>query len=241
MMEFIDIHSHILPGVDDGARNMEETLKMAEIAYKEGIRTIFATSHYRPGRFACPKEKLRAKLSKTQEEISRFFPELKLVQGNEIYYGMEALEAIQEKRICTLAGSRYILVEFSVSSEFGFVRDGLYKIILEGYRPVLAHVERYHAVCKKLDQIAELLELGVGIQVNADSITGESGYQLKQISRKLLKRDYVHFVATDAHSSRSRTPRMQACASYLTRKYGEDYTKALMFQNPLKIIWNEEL
>lgn len=240
-MGFIDMHSHILPQVDDGSRNMEQTISMLKIAYEEGIRTIVATSHYYPGRFEEPAKVLIERLKEVKECIADTLPDMELFLGSEIYYSHDSIRLLKEGVIPAIADTGYILVEFSPFAEYRYLKSGVQDFILEGYIPILAHAERYKNVVKDLDRVMELIDTGVCIQVNAMSITGEMGRNYQRIAKKLLKNQCVHIIATDAHSERSRAPRMKKCYEYAAKKYGIDYAEELFLYNQKKILKNQYL
>lgn len=240
-MEFIDLHSHILPEVDDGSDSMEQTVNMLKIAYEEGIRVMVATSHYYPGRFEEPISVLNNKLIQIQDRIADLLPDLELLLGCEIYYNHESIGLLKEGVIPTIADTRYILVEFSPLTEYRYLKNGLSDFILEGYIPILAHVERYENVVKDMGRVMELIDIGVCIQVNAMSITGEMGKGYQAITKKLLKYQYVHIIATDAHSERTRAPRLHKCYRLVCTKYGRDYANDMFLHNQLKILKNHYL
>lgn len=240
-MGFIDMHSHILPDIDDGARSMEQTISMLKIAYEEGIRTMVATSHYYPGRYEEPAEVLRSRLREVQNITADILPDMELSLGCEIYYSHESIRLLKEGIIPTIGDTGYVLVEFSPLAEFRYLKSGLQDFILEGYTPIIAHVERYENVVKDMNRVLELIDMGVVIQVNAMSITGEMGRTYQGITKKLLKNQYVHIVATDTHSERSRAPRMKKCYELVSKKYGKEYAGELFMDNQLKILSDQYL
>ena len=238
MKYFIDIHCHCLPQVDDGAKNIDETLAMMKIAYSEGIRTIIATPHFKGRGRGIDPESLEELVDFVNVLLLQENIGIKVYRGNELFYNSEVSETLGEGRLSTLAGSGYVLVEFYPNEEFRNIKAGLYDLLSSGYVPVLAHVERYLNI-NKLQEVEELIELGAYIQVNAATILGEMGRSAKSFVKKLLKKRYVHFVASDAHSPRSRAPRLMMCAKYLEKKYGSEYVEELFYYNPMRIIENE--
>ncbi|MCM1386250.1 MAG: hypothetical protein NC231_02895 [Bacillus sp. (in: Bacteria)] len=237
---YIDIHSHILYGIDDGAKDMETSKKMLGLAAADGITAIILTPHNKPGHHDTSQqaaervEKLRAWLTKENIDI-------KLYIGNELYYRSELVWEIEDARAYTLAGSRYVLVEFSPLDDYDYIRNGLNAILMGGYYPVLAHAERYQNLCAKKGGIADLVEMGCYIQVNAGSIMGKFGFGAKQFTKKLLKHRQVHFVATDAHDTGNRAPYLADCADYVGRRYGEDYSRQLFYDNPERVLQDKEI
>lgn len=241
MKTYIDIHSHILPGVDDGAKNIEESMKMLRMAANDGIADIILTPHNKSKRHSAHffrtaeyAEILRIRLA--QENIN-----IKLYVGNEAYYRSGLVWEIEEGRAYTLAGSRYILIEFNPLDNYDYIRNSINEVLMGGYYPVLAHVERYRNVCSKKNAVTELIEMGCLIQVNAGSIMGKFGFGTKQFSRKLLKQRQVHFVATDAHDTKRRTPYLSDCAEYISSEYSESYSRKLFHDNPGCILQDKEI
>lgn len=239
MEGFIDIHSHLLPGVDDGSESMEQTIRILKLAYEEGIRAIIATPHWKDGRNMHSIKELEERLTKVKEEVREILPDFSLYLGSEIYYSHESMKYLQEHRTPTLAGTKYVLVEFSPISDYRYIKNALQEIIMEGYYPVIAHIERYEALGKKLDLVEEVIEMGAYCQINAMSILGESGRVYQNITKKLLKNNLVHMIATDAHSDKGRAPRLKKCYSYVAKKYGIEYAMELMVENQVKLLENQ--
>ncbi|MCU6745660.1 protein-tyrosine-phosphatase [Suilimivivens aceti] len=238
-MKYMDIHSHLLPGIDDGARDFKISMEMFRIAEKNGIGAMILTPHYKPMHHNASPATIRRLISEIEEKLKEEKIEIQLYPGNEIYYHSEAVSQALEGRLCTMAGSSYVLVEFNPMDEFEYIRNGLYQFLAEGFRPVLAHVERYRCMTGKADRAEELTGMGAYIQVNAGSIMGCYGLQIKMFTRGLLKRKAVHFVATDAHDTKNRAPELSECARFLVKKFGEDYTRELLYENPMKLVQNE--
>ncbi len=239
MNPYIDIHSHILPQIDDGAENFDISMKMLRTAYADGIKTMIVTPHYKPGRHNASPEKIRFLIEKLRQEAEKEGMEVKLYPGNEFYYHDGMFQELDEDRACTMAGSSYVLIEFGPMERFEYIRNGLYEALAHGWRPILAHAERYSAISGKTENVEELVSLGSCIQVNAGSILGKTGMGAKQFTKKLLKERLVHFVATDAHDAVKREPVLSSCGKYVGRKYGEAYAQSLFHDNPVHIIKNE--
>lgn len=236
MENFIDIHSHILPRVDDGSANSEMSMKMLRIAADEGIRQIILTPHNKPGRRQADLSRIAAKTEELRDRLLTENLDIKLYIGSELYYRSSLFEEIESGLAGTLAGSHYVLVEFGPLDDFDYIRGGIYTMLMNGYHPVLAHVERYRNVCAKVERINELVEMGCYIQVNAGSIMGKFGIGTRQFTKKLLRQHLVHFVATDAHDLEKRAPRLADCADYIRKKFGKDYQQRLLYDNPMCIL-----
>lgn len=239
MKGFVDIHSHILPGVDDGADSIEEAVELVKMAYKEGTRYMVATPHYRRGRFGRPVSELEKKLQELKLILKQKGIQVKVVLGNEVYYFSGIVEKLDSKRIQTLGDTNYVLVEFPPMEEYRTINNGLNHIIQGGYRPILAHAERCVCLTDNLEYVRELVEMGIYIQVNASSLTNILGIKKKTFIKKLLKENLVHLIATDTHDIKVRTSGLKKCAEYLKKKYGKEYVQTLMIENPKKILENQ--
>lgn len=239
MKGYFDMHCHVLPGIDDGADNSEEMMKMIKIAYEEGIRTIFATPHFHPRRGHADVETVLKKFAEAYRTIKQIYPDMELYEGNEIYFSQDVVQMLKAGRLLTLANSDYVLVEFSTMAETVYIRDAVNALLLAGFFPVIAHVERYDNLIENMDLIGQLVSSGTYIQVNAGSVIGESGGKIKRIIRKLIKEEMVHFIGTDAHSSERRAPHMAKCARYLFKKFGDETAERLLYDNPIQVVQNK--
>lgn len=233
---FTDIHCHIIPGVDDGAQNMEEAQAMIQYAYETGTRTIICTPHYGTGRAKASKGTIAVQFLELQEWVKANYPEVKLCIGQELSYKQGLEENIKKASAFTMAGSRYVLVEFQPEDEYTRIRNGLLAVQMGGYLPILAHAERCDRLAANVDYIEELVNMGVYIQVNAKSITGENGWQCKSCVKKLLKRELIHFVASDGHDTKKRPPSIQKAMAMIEKRYGKAYAARLGMSNPSNIV-----
>lgn len=235
-MELTDIHCHILPGVDDGSHSESQSHRMLDLAWKNGISTIIATPHYMPEGRHPSVDKLRSLVDELQEYADQQYYDMTIYEGNEIYYHEEVPELLEQGKILTLAGSSYVLVEFSPADDARYIRNALADIQSAGYDPIIAHVERYMSLCKKpYDRIRELRDMGVLIQVNANSIEGKMGPMSKNVTRDLLKKQWVDFVATDAHSDHGRSHAIEDCVKLLQKKYPAEYVEDILGGNARRL------
>ncbi|WP_022768569.1 CpsB/CapC family capsule biosynthesis tyrosine phosphatase [Butyrivibrio sp. NC2007] len=235
----IDIHCHILPGVDDGSPDMETSLEMLRIADKNGITHLILTPHHKPMHHNVSPEHNVVYRKKLQEAAKEAGIKAKLFSGNEIYYSDETMEELIEGKICSLAGSDYVLVEFHPTNPYKAIQNAISRVQAAGFIPIIAHVERYSDIVSHPSRVKDLIEMGSFIQVNASSIMGKYGFGISHFTKKLLKEELVHFVASDAHDTGRRAPNLLDCRNYVERKYGEDYGKKLFFTNPANVIRNE--
>lgn len=236
---FIDIHSHILPGLDDGARSIEQSLEMLQIAYEEGIDLIIATPHNMPGKGQPSLEVVQSRAEKLQEIAEKEGIPISIVIGTEHYFREEVLEALEDEEGITMNGSGYVLLEFEPMVEKTYFRNTLRDVLGTGHQPIVAHVERYANVMKDKSMLNDLKKMGVLLQVNAASVIGDNGRLAKKDVKWMLKQGLVDFVATDAHSHGRRAPYMQKCARYLYKKYDEQYVNELLYGNAQKYLLND--
>ena len=235
----IDIHCHIMPGVDDGSPDMATSLEMLRIADKNGITHLILTPHHKPMHHNVSPEHNVAYRKKLQEAAANAGIKAKLFSGNEIYYSDETMEELEAGKICSLAGSDYVLVEFHPTNPYKAIQNAANRVQAAGFIPIIAHVERYSDIVSHPARVSDLIEMGCFIQVNASSVMGKYGFGISHFTKKLLKENMVHFVASDAHDTGRRAPHLLDCRNYIERKFGEDYGKKLFFTNPANVIRNE--
>ena len=227
MFEMADIHCHMLGGVDDGAKNHTEMYEMMDMAYADGIRHICFTPHFKIYHFKSASgierynQAIAISFDAAVEYAREKYPDLKLYLGNDF-------KNINE-------GS-YFLVEFQPEISVYDMRNAIRNILRKGYRPVIAHVERYAELYKKPDFVRELREYGALFQVNASSVAKIRFGKTASFIKFLLKRSYVDVIATDAHSTEVYTPIMSEAAKKIARSYGDEVAKKVCLTNPLAII-----
>jgi protein-tyrosine phosphatase len=233
-MEIIDIHTHMLFGVDDGAADMETSLALLDKAYKEGTRRIFFTPHSIDGRFNF--EGANRSLEKLVTAARERYPELKFSGGCELYYSESAVDGLLQGKVPTLADSKYVLVEFHPTVCYFDLKNAIQKLTVSGFIPIIAHAERYG--CLRKESTEHLVELGAYIQLNARSVLGKSGLEPKQFCKKLLKSGLVHFIASDAHDLKRRSSGLSDCVKHIEKKYSQKYAERIFYKNPMKILNN---
>ena len=235
-MGYIDIHSHILPGMDDGSRSMGQTMRMLETAVNEGIAIMIATPHNMPGKGCPPGSVVRRKAAELRRTVEQEGIPIEIIPGTEYYYREEVPDLLDSGDAVTLGDSHCVLVEFEPLAERNYIRNALRNILGLGYTPVIAHAERYVKLMEDIAILYDMRKNGILVQVNAMSVTGDNGRQAKKDVRNLLKKGLVDFVATDAHSDGRRAPYMQKCADILYKKYSAEYANRLLFKNAEEIL-----
>lgn len=218
---YYDIHTHILPGVDDGSKSMEESQDMLRQSYEQGVRHIVATPHYSMSGPNRPVEELQQKLEQLQRAAGDIAPDLTVQLGNELLNGPGMIEALRRGEALTLAGTRYILVEFLPQDKYQTLYHSLHDYIMAGYIPIVAHMERYEALYKDYDRIEELSKLGCYFQMNTESITGGLLNRRAAYHRRLIREGYIQFLGSDCHGREYRKPLMKDALKYFGQEPGE--------------------
>lgn len=237
----IDIHCHILPGIDDGARNEEQSLEMLKMAAEDGISDIIATPHFHYRRGHATPGQIREAAKKMQQMIDDAGIKINIYTGNELYYTHELLETVKAGEALTLADSDYVLLEFSPDTERRKIQNAVYQFLSEGYYPIIAHMERYLAFQKHGDFTENISQMGAYYQINVGSMLGNAGWNTKRFAKTMLNGGMVQFIATDAHDTKERCPKFGKAADRIEKKYGETEALDYLYKNPKMILENKAL
>lgn len=240
-MKKIDVHCHVLPGLDDGAQRMEESIQMLKMAKKQNICAVIATPHYshhfKNSDPQAIRELCRTLEEKAQQEVD---PHFRVFPGQEIFSSEEILDRLEQKRISTMAGSSYVLIEFHPSVPYSDIFRTVQNLLYHQYRPILAHAERY-TVLRKNDKMEELIQLGVYIQLNYRSVGGKWYDEKTRWCRKMLKEGKVHLLGTDMHNTKTRCPDTRGADVWMDKHLESSYIKEISYRNPIKIIKDEKI
>lgn len=239
----IDLHCHILPGVDDGAGSLPDAVQMAHLAALSGVRTIVATPHCNlPGREEnYAGETLRGQVRALDRAVREQGIPVKILPGCEVFCTVELPQLLQRRKLQTLADSRYMLMEFYFDESPEFMDRCFRSAVEAGYVPVVAHPERYDAVYRDAQLVPRWFREGYVIQLNKGSILGRLGRHAETVSDWLLRQGLAHAVASDAHSPQRRTPHMDQVAAHLQQLCGPEYARILLSRNPERIISDRTL
>lgn len=239
----IDIHAHILPGLDDGAGDLASALAMAELAVESGVRAIVATPHCNmPGRFTnywgAPLQRHWNLFRRALEEAA--IP-LKLYSGMEVFGTPSTPALLMRGKLATLGGSRYLLIEFPFHDYAEDATQILSSLAALGCCPVVAHPERYCYVQSNPTLINRWIRMGCLLQLNRGSLLGRFGYEAEAMAISLLDRGFATAVATDAHSPVMRTTWLMDIWELISQEYSEEAARLLMEENPLRMLQNMEI
>lgn len=234
----IDLHCHILPGVDDGAASEEESCMMARLAVESGVTAVATTPHCNvPGQFRNQSpESLRRRVSQLQELLREHQIPLKLYTGMEVYVTPEVPRLIRQGKLLPLAGSRYLLVEFGFDEPRRFAEQMLEAIRKEGLTPVVAHPERYRFVQAERECLLRWMDEGYVLQINKGSLFGMFGRGAARVANWCLGEGCLHLIGSDAHSPFRRTTRLEDVWDYAADCDSPEIADFLLEENPARIL-----
>ncbi len=236
----VDMHCHVLPNVDDGAKSVEVSLQMLQIAAEEGITDMIVTPHYQSSRFFTPANVIEEMIAGLAAKAEQMGIHIRLYPGTEIYYRSGLEEQLDEGRLAAMNHTNYVLVEFSPVEDFNYIRNAMEELRGMGYIPILAHVERFQCMLEDVERVRTLKRVGCKISSNAGSIAGDYGFRIKRYTHKLLGEELIDFVGTDAHSAERRSPRMKKCVEVLYKKFEPGYVDAILYGNAERSLLEED-
>ena len=240
-MKLCDLHTHLLPGVDDGAPNMEYALQMLRNAAASDVELLAVTPH-------CNRssemrnyldDSLMDRFLQLQQE-AKDIP-VRLVLGAEVLADEHLPQLLCQKKVPTINGSRYLLTEFPVDASPDLIQDMLQSILALGYIPLVAHPERYISVCQMPQIVVPWLDMGCHLQLTGGSIIGEYGKTVQRTAAFLLQQDLVACVASDAHGLHHRSNFLLDVYDHLSLRYSKHYAQCLMYENPTGICWDNDI
>lgn len=240
----IDLHCHILPGIDDGSRNIDETMQILKRAANSGFNTICFTPHYIEPQYINTKSENMQLLEEVQKKIREEKISLELLLGNEIFIDENMVERLEERKMATLAETKYVLIEIPMYQEIPkeVVQKMINDVIEKGYKVIIAHPERYTYIQKNPKKILEYFGTEVIFQGNYASIIGTYGRETKKTVKKLLKEKIIHYFATDTHHiDRCIYDDIEQIKKKILKITGEEYFEILTEKNPKLILENKNV
>lgn len=236
----VDLHSHILPGIDDGAKTLEDAVEMCRLAAADGTDTMVATPHRYDGVHEnWPVETLRERLAELQAAVG---PAPRLVLGSELHFTHDIAERICDTRdAISINDGPYVLIEFPPFAIPVGCEAALYKITSAGFRPLVAHPERNLAVQEKPERYYNLAELGLYSQIDSASLLGKFGKEAEAAARLLLEHSMAHAISSDTHSPRRRRPGLSKALGVAADLAGEEAARALVDANPRAVVAGDAL
>lgn len=237
----IDIHSHILPKVDDGSKDLEESIEMAKIYLENGINKVIATPHYIEGWDNTFKEINLEILEILKKALYQRGLDLDIYLGNEIYTTMDILEHLEEGKASSLNNTRYVLIELPMFDIPLFIEDLIYELLLKGYVPIIAHPERNAKIIENPNLLYTFIKKGALAQLNLPSLEGKYGDRIKSTGETLIKHNMIHFIGTDAHSKDKRSPRVKKSLNLLKLMVDKETYNRITYLNGIKLLEDEEI
>ena len=236
----IDIHTHILPGLDDGAKDINESINILKELISQGVQEVIATPHIISGVYDNNKKIIEDKIKELNSEIANQKLQIKIHKGAELYCEPNLVEKTKREEL-NLAGSKYILIESDMQRFPDNFEDILFQFQLAGYIPILAHAERFTPFMNDFNYLIDIVNRGILIQINSGSLFGDYGDNVKKLAHKLLQTGCVHFIASDVHGLNTRPIMLKDVYKFLSDNFNEDLAKLLLVENPKRIILNQEI
>lgn len=235
----IDIHSHVLPGIDDGAKEIDMTLKMLQIALDKGTTKIVATPHYRTGYFENNYEDIKKSVNEVNVVVKGKGMDIQVVLGQEIFLDNYTIERYKEGIIGCIENTQYMLVELPMDTMPKNTLDIIYELKVRGVKPIIAHPERYNYIVEKTSLINDFIEEGCLFQINSGSITGLFGKKVEKAARTLIEHGICNFIASDAHSTGRRCPGVKE-GLQIVENLNKDLAKDII-DNPKTLLENSQI
>ncbi|MCQ6560441.1 tyrosine-protein phosphatase [Paenibacillus mendelii] len=233
----IDLHCHLLHGLDDGPTSLDESLALARSAVNDGATTIYATPHYRAGRYDTEAKDIRERTDVLNAElIERHIP-LRVLPGQEIRVYDGLLDDLEAGKLLPLGESSYLLLEFSASSVPVRFEDTLHELRIAGWTPIIAHPERNAELAAAPDRLMAMVDNGALCQVTSHSLTGRFGPKVKSAAIEMCRRNLIHFIASDSHNGTSRPFELRLAYETAENKLGLD-TIAYYERNARAVVHN---
>lgn len=237
----IDVHSHILPNIDDGSRSIEETFNLIKEAKEAGFEGIVCTSHYMENYYETNRPEREVWINAIHENLENKNIDMNLYLGNEIYMSDNIIELLEDGKATTMNDTSYVLFELPMNAEPMNLYDMVYEMQQYKIVPILAHPERYSFVQTDPELIYDLIDKGVLMQANYGSIIGQYGKKAQMIVQKFLENNMIHMLGTDVHRQNTIYPKIPEIILELKALIGEEKVKELTTINPELVINNKRI
>jgi protein-tyrosine phosphatase len=203
----VDLHCHVLPAIDDGCESLEQSLEFCKLALEDGVTTLVATPHQKPGQYENSPEAIHQKVLEMRAALQEAEIGVEILEGAEVYHTPDLATRLRERKVTTLAATgRYILLEFPFQQMPLRVEESVFQLKLAGVTPVIAHPERINYFVSDMERLEKLVRLGCLSQVTGAAILGGFGERIREVSLRMLERSLVHIISSDAHDTVYRPP-----------------------------------
>lgn len=237
-----DVHCHVLCDLDDGAKDLEDSVTICSISASAGVKAVTATPHFIEYDSEVRIPSINERLDTLNGELLKRDIDLKVLPGMEIFITSNLIALYERGRILCLNNTRYMLIELPLFNTLPtYLYDVMFNLEIKGVKPIIAHPERCRSIIEHPNTVYHLIEKGCLMQINAGSITGPADNKVKKTAEILLEHGLVHAVASDTHSSRGRIHSLSDAYEVVTKKYGKDYADELFNTNPGKIINGQDI
>ena len=237
----IDIHSHILPSIDDGAKNIDQTMELLKEAQEAGFEAVVATPHYIEDYYETASKEREILIQGVYQKLRQYDIDIKLYLGNEIYISENIMDLLEDGKASTINETSYVLFEMPLNVEPENVYDIAYEMIQNKLVPILAHPERYSFIHQDIELLYDLIDVGVLMQSNFASIVGYYGERAQIIMEKLLENNMVHFLATDTHRPNTIYPKIPMILTQIKNIIGQEKLDQLTNENPKLVLRNKRI
>lgn len=237
----IDTHAHLLPGIDDGAKSLEESIALCRMAAADGIQALVCTPHV-DFRYTNTRASIEPAFNLLEKAIKDEGVPLRLIKGAEVHMSPDILIRLKEKDLLTYADSgRYLLLEFPFQQVIMGTEDLVYRLRLAGVTPIIAHPERIGYFMDDPDRLFSLIRLGALGQVTGGSLLGQFGEKSQRVAITMVERHLVHIIASDAHDTSYRRPVLTEVSQSMERRFGQERARQMVEHNPRAVIEGKEL
>lgn len=236
--EITDMHCHILPGIDDGAEDLSECMAVLTEAENQKVSQIIVTPHFHAGKYMPNGAQVKRILEEVQREIRRQKRTIMLYPGHECYYYSGLTNDLASGRALTMAGSRYVLVEFEPDCAFSYLLYGVQQLLQDGYIPILAHFERYVCLTRS-ERLDQLKKRGCLLQMNFDTLLLKDSFFRKRPWKNMVRSGMVDLLGSDCHGTHFRPLHIQESVSWMQREVKPREAKRILKNNIEKILRNE--
>lgn len=226
-----DMHCHVLPGVDDGPSTMEESIAVLREAERQGVSTMIVTPHFHPGRYMVPAPQVRQTIEKVREELANKHIVLRLIPGQECYYYSGLLRELDAGNVLTMGGTEYVLVEFEPSVLYSVILHAVRELFSSGYRPIVAHFERYQCLNGREDRLEELRGHGAMLQMNFDRLLDKEGFFRRNQWRRYLREGFVDFLGSDTHGMGFRPLHISQAVAWMKSEVDPELSHVILERN----------
>ena len=238
-MPVVDMHCHVLPGVDDGPATMEDSIAILREARRQGINRMIVTPHYHPGRYIVPASKVMDTLAEVRAAMAREGIGVELIPGQECYYYSGLVRELEKGNVLTMAGSDYVLVEYDPGVLYSAIMHSLRELTYSGYRPIIAHYERYQCLNGRIDRLEELRSNGAMLQLNFDRLLGKETLFRRNPWRRQVREGYVDFLGSDTHGMKFRPLHVRQAMKWIDEELDPEIANTMLITNIEMLIDSE--